>query len=145
MIREFFQPDAAHGFYVQYRVMNYDKACKRHFPVSKFWSDKDLQKVREDRVYFFSPAFREYGKNIVTGSYVVWADFDGVTVNDVDFRGFAPSLVLNSGGGVHAYWRFRDFVSVEDLAFVLSLVVNRLGSDILARDVTRFMRVQSQV
>ncbi len=133
-------PDASHGLYIQYRVMNYDAVLRRHFPVSRFWSDKDLQVIRPDRVYFFSPAFREYGKNIVTGSYVLWADFDDV-VADVDYRGLLPSLEIRSGGGIHAYWRFADFIPVEDLAVALDLVVTHLGSDILARDVTRFMRV----
>lgn len=141
MIKEFFMPDASHGFYIQYRVMNFDKKCRRHFPVSKFWSDKDIASINSERVYFFSPAFRDYGKNTVIGSYVAWADFDNVKAGEIDYRGFSPSLEISSGGGVHAYWRFTDFVSVDDLQFVLGLVVERLGSDVLARDVTRFMRV----
>lgn len=141
MIKDFFMPDASHGFYIQYRVMNYDVSVRRHFPVSKFWSDKDLQSIRADRVYFFSPCFRPYLKNVVIGSYVVWSDFDGVDISDIDFRGFLPSLAVLSGGGVHAYWRFDDFVPAEDLSFALDLVVTRFGSDVLARDVTRFMRV----
>jgi hypothetical protein len=141
MLTEFLMPDSKHGLYIQYRVMEWNSAKRRHFPLSQFWSDRELMKIDPSKVYFFSPAFRQFGKNIVLGSYVVWADFDHVSPGDVDFRGFPPSLQVFSGGGIHAYWRFDDFVSVDELAVALDLVVSRFSSDLLARDVTRFMRV----
>jgi len=141
MLTKFLMPDSKHGLYIQYRVLQWDSSKRRHFPISQFWSDRELARIDSAKVYFFSPGFRPYGKNVVLGSHVVWADFDHVKPGEIDFRGCPPSLQVLSGGGVHAYWRFDDFVSVDELAVVLDLVVSRFNSDLLARDVTRFMRV----
>lgn len=141
MLTQFLMPDSKHGLYIQYRVLHWDSAKRRHFPNSQFWSDRELARIDPQKVYFFSPGFRPFGKNVVIGSHVVWADFDRVSFGEIDYRGFVPSLQVGSGGGVHAYWRFDDFVSADDLALILTLVVSSFGSDLLARDVTRFMRV----
>jgi hypothetical protein len=109
-----------------------------HFPVATFWTDKPLSRVSQDKVYFFSPALRRYSKNIVEGSFVLWLDFDDIT--EVPKFHVPPSLVVSSGGGFHVYWRVSDFIFSDSLALYLDRLVEFYKADIMARDITRFMR-----
>lgn len=124
------------ALYTQFRVMQYRAGV--HYPVTTFWTDKPLSRIRPDKVYFFSPALRRYSKNIVEGSFVFWLDFDDVE-KPPKFH-LQPSLIISTGGGFHAYWRVNEFVFADTLALYLDRLVIHYGADVMAKDVTRFMR-----
>jgi hypothetical protein len=131
-----FGADKTAALYTQFQVMRYRSGA--NLPISTFWTDKPLTRINPKLVYFFSPALRRFKKWMVEGSFVVWLDFDDVD-NVPDFH-LLPSLVVRSGTGFHVYWKMKEFVLIDTLALYLERLVTFYDADVMARDVTRFMR-----
>lgn len=137
----FLGADSLRGRYVQFRVMKHSKKHpEKLFNLAQFWTDRELQKINPDRVYFFSPGLRGFESNDVVGSWVAFVDVDSTRLPGFP-ASFRPSLIVSSGGGFHVYWRFSSFVVSDDLKGVLSELVRVVpGADVKCRDVTRFLR-----
>jgi hypothetical protein len=124
------------ALYTQFRIMRFRDGV--HYPVTTFWTDKPLSRISKDMVYFFSPALRKYSKNIVEGSFVLWLDFDDR--EELPEFHIPPSLVVSSGGGFHVYFRASEFIFPDTLSLYLDRLVSFYKSDVMAKDITRFMR-----
>lgn len=133
---QFFGAKSEQALYTQFRIMRYRDGV--HYPITTFWTDKPLSKINNDKVYFFSPALRKFGKNIVEGSFVLWLDFDDMP--ELPEFHIPPSLVVSSGGGFHVYWRTSEFIFSDTLALYLDRLSNFYKSDPMAKDITRFLR-----
>lgn len=133
-------PSSKHGLYIQFRVLA-PRQGGGHYPLSQFWSDKSPSSINPQRVYFFSPGLRPYGKNTVTGSFCAWLDFDKLAFDALPSFHLQPSAIISTGGGFHVYWCFSDFVYGGDLAFTLEQLLRVYpAADVLCKDVTRFLR-----
>ena len=80
----------------------------------------------------------------------LWADIDDAHVENSDsiFRGFpAPSMLVRSGGGIHAYWVLDQELSVSSperrskFERLLRGLYKELGSDSVTFDVSRMLRL----
>ncbi len=76
---------------------------------------------------------------------VLWADFDKVTVQEVeDILAESvmprPSMILNSGHGVHVYWTLNKPAGIE-VEPILKAMVKELGCDPLPAHFAAVMRV----
>ncbi|GMK49144.1 hypothetical protein PghCCS26_62740 [Paenibacillus glycanilyticus] len=76
---------------------------------------------------------------------VLWADYDNTTLNDVrrriqTVRLPEPSVFVNSGNGIHAYWLLNSsaYEGVED---VLKAIATNTGADVKAAEIARVMRL----
>lgn len=85
-------------------------------------------------------------------SQAVWVDFDNGEKKEWTLQRVAeldpkPDLLVDSGGGVHAYWLLRTPVLVRDeqrgaqLESINRGLVDRFGGDINTCDLTRILRV----
>ena len=58
-------------------------------------------------------------KDSVAESRFIWADLDNVSCAEAADRfeqiGMCPTITVDSGHGIHAYWRLQDPVSVQDV------------------------------
>lgn len=79
---------------------------------------------------------------------VLWADFDEPELTSFDLvqritdAGLPDaSMLLYSGGGMHAYWRFDEPVDPEDLSPLVADLAALLGSDPAVKDAARIMRL----
>ncbi len=133
---EWFGASSEAGFYMQFRVLRYSKGM--HYPVTTFWTDRELSKINDNRVYFFAPGLRRFKKQIVQGSFVLWLDFDDQELPELHLE---PSLVVSTGGGYQVYWKFTDFVMPEELRYGLEYFCSLYPTaDLKTRDITRFLR-----
>ncbi len=129
-------------------------------PVRQTWSRASeladatatLQKTNADRydIYVGANPRSHHGgasRNDVSLARCLFADFDGVTVEEVregiESAGLpAPTLTLNSGHGVHTYWRLTE--PMTDLAAWTGFqkdLIGILGSDPAIHDPARIMRL----
>jgi hypothetical protein len=95
------------------------------------------------------------GKEIdLTFAPTAWADFDHVEdvkkpqiVENLKRFAHPATLIVDSGGGVHAYWRFDRMLDMSSdtqriyLREVVYGLAERLGSDLTVHDPTRVLRV----
>ena len=99
-----------------------------------------------------NPRLRRGGKKTDVGSCrLLWADLDDVTPEIARWRCEEvsvprPSVIIDSGNGVHLYWLLRDEVSISN-SFVrqqiesrLKLLYRKLGCDSTS-DVNRLLRL----
>ncbi len=84
----------------------------------------------------------------LTWATCVWADFDNVqnrTALVERLKAFAPTFIVDSGGGIHAYWRLNrtlDLRSDQERTYVREVVhglAHVLGGDTTVHDPTRVM------
>ncbi|MEM6852910.1 MAG: AAA family ATPase [Planctomycetota bacterium] len=81
----------------------------------------------------------------------LFADFDGgVTVDDVwatiEAAGLPrPSATVNSGGGVHVYWRLADPITPDEFELWQPRLIQLLGSDTKPKDAPRVMRLPGTI
>lgn len=78
-------------------------------------------------------------------TFTIWADYDNVTLDLVKERiGQAqlpkPSLIVNSGHGIHCYWLLDQPVGAEVTSIVKG-IVRATGADQRAIDIARVMRL----
>ena len=77
---------------------------------------------------------------------VVWADLDNVTPADAKKRLQAsrlppPAAVVNSGHGIHAYWRLNALAEPDVLSRAVTRVADAVGGDGAVRNPSRMMRL----
>jgi hypothetical protein len=91
----------------------------------------------------------------LTWASCLWADFDGVADKDAlveKYRGGAdgvpaPTFIVDSGGGLHFYWRLdrlldmRSEAEYQHLRELIYGLACRLGSDATVHDPTPIMRL----
>lgn len=75
----------------------------------------------------------------------VWADLDGRRINDCDLDP-KPDILVDSGGGSHAYWLFPTPMLVRDerwqeIEAVNRALCHRFKADITAIDTGRILRI----
>lgn len=110
---------------------------------------ENVDRYREHDIYF--GVSTRYGtgtgkKRDCYRSQVVWADLDGKKIADCDFD-LKPNILVNSGGGVHAYWILNTSTLVRDeekgaeIEAINRALANKLEADIAAIDFTRILRV----
>jgi len=118
--------------------------------VSKFFTDKQLKDYRPPsarNIYFggYTRKGRRGTKENCLTTGALWADFDNVTLPEVKSRiqqeGIPyPSMLVNSGHGIHAYW-LLDKRAGKEAEPVLKSLATRLGSDPQVAEMARVMRV----
>jgi hypothetical protein len=114
-----------------------------------------FQKRHVDENLFFGVAMRrESGDGSLANCVEVWAlwcDIDFKTLPEDEARRrltafpLAPSIVVHSGGGLHAYWLLRTCVTVQQHQPRLKAGLRRLayavGGDLSAAEPARVLRV----
>lgn len=95
-------------------------------------------------------------KEFVTSAPALWVDIDCVkqglgsqeVIQTLEFLAMPPSVIVNSGGGLHAYWMLEEAVDVSpsspmrDVAeAALRQLVYILAGDIQCAEVARIMRL----
>jgi hypothetical protein len=104
--------------------------------------------VPQDRHVYFSIYTRAKGngsaKNCLTTN-VLWADYDGKSLAEVkailDKANIpTPTIYVNSGYGVHAYWKLNKRIGHE-ATDIVKAIVKITGADTSATDVARVMRL----
>jgi hypothetical protein len=114
---------------------------------------------RKDRAVYFCTATLQAGA--ATRSKQTLSELIGLHV-DIDFKSIAispeeaerklqqvmhlPSRVVHSGGGLHAYWLFKESLpataeNIEQVEALLRLLVDHLAGDPACAEVSRLMRV----
>jgi hypothetical protein len=114
-----------------------DKFCKAH-------SQQNL---------FYAVGTRNGGgtKDHIAEIPAVWADMDfkdypdEITAKKIIYEcSLRPSLLLETGGGYHAYWRFKEPAVKDEIPAVeriLRGVAHQLGADNSATDASRILRI----
>jgi hypothetical protein len=114
---------------------------------------------RQDRALYFCTATVKAGST--TRSKATIAELNGLHV-DIDFKSIActpteaeqklqhtflmPSKVVHSGGGLHAYWLFKESLpatpnAIERIERLLKLLADHLGGDPACAEASRLMRL----
>jgi hypothetical protein len=100
-------------------------------------------------VYFgVVPRMRAAGKktDVMPFTDVLWADLDSKASSKSSVWGHlqsfapAPSIVVDSGNGYHAYWLLRELVEGEEAELAMRTLARRIGGD-HTHDVSRVLRV----
>jgi len=102
----------------------------------------------KDWEVYFSLATRFGQDGTKVGCYriaTLWCDLDGKTFSDCEFS-IQPDILVNSGGGVHAYWLLHNPVLVRGERWVpienrARWLAREFGGDINTTDVSRILRV----
>lgn len=94
------------------------------------------------------------GKDNVVECPALWVDIDcakagikgAAALNALSFLPFPPSIVVNSGGGLHAYWVLEEAVEVDDGRFehveaALRQLALILAGDTSCAEIARIMRL----
>jgi hypothetical protein len=113
--------------------------------------EESLKYAQEWEVYFgVATRLGDSGgkKRDVYRIRTVWCDLDDRTVEECSLFDPAPSILVNSGGGVHAYWAFPNPVLVnhqqrwEDIEAINRGIAERFsGGDDKTIDIARILRV----
>lgn len=110
--------------------------------------------------YFGVCTRREGAKNggleDIVECVALWADIDclkqGIpgdeAIRALDFLPFPPSIVVNSGGGLHAYWQLEEAINVtvgsqqcEHVVSALKSLARVVAGDMKVCDLARIMRL----
>lgn len=110
-------------------------------PQIKFWKDwEDIESYDPppDRNVYVGMLTREQhgsgGKDNCKHGRVIWADYDGMDKIEVEFRINMtdlpqPSMMINSGGGVHAYWILNEAAPGPEIEPVVQKVADITEGD----------------
>jgi hypothetical protein len=87
-------------------------------------------------------ARRDGSKRGVDHSWVLWADCDS-PLSEMKLIKFEPppTLIVNSGGGMHAWWRLEEPLPAEQIEPALRKLQQTLGADSTAVDMARVLRL----
>lgn len=90
------------------------------------------------------PRVRESGKaiDVVDETHLLWADVDAKKFSDVlatgkaqalaainAFHGPAAQILVDSGGGFHAYWLLTEYIPYEQARPVMAWIADAVGGD----------------
>ncbi|MCF8002577.1 MAG: helix-turn-helix domain-containing protein, partial [Halanaerobiales bacterium] len=76
---------------------------------------------------------------------VLWADYDNMSLGEVKYRIDmsklpGPSMIINSGHGIHCYWKL-DKPAGPEIEPVVKAIANNTAADGQATDIARVMRL----
>jgi archaellum biogenesis ATPase FlaH len=77
----------------------------------------------------------------------LWVDFDGYKLKDVRHISPRPNILVDSGGGVHAYWLLssaivvRDGERIKQIEAITRGLAEKFDGDTQAIDITRILRI----
>lgn len=107
---------------------------------------------KEGRTYMTQPRRHESDVEYLTS---FWCDIDDVSFEDAYERLFAPgmvspTLIVKSGGGVHAYWTLtKPYILTDDSRIYAKKLLHAIalcfGGDVKCRDMARIMRLPGTV
>jgi hypothetical protein len=126
--------------------------CPGRKPVQEWFTDprqfaSRAQALREERDVYVGAAVRARKggtKEDLTRSWCLWVDCDnpGSQARLINFDP-PPTLIVNSGGGFHAWWRLSQPLSRDQLEPALERLQATLDADGTAVDAARILRVVS--
>lgn len=128
----------------------HDKIRREFFRSAKELLDRSKHVEGHDVYFGVSTRFGEYGtKRDCYRVKCAWVDLDDRKIEDCHFD-IKPDVIVNSGGGLHAYWTLKTPLLVRDERWVEIEAINRglckkLNGDIAAIDVSRILRVPGTV
>ncbi len=150
LLRVLFEP----GDLIERRSFDANKSIDRKWRTYSEWIELGEEaamfgKMADTHDHFFggNPRSREGGsKEDVDLCRCVFADFDHTTVEDAVARIEAvklpePTAVVNSGHGVHAYWRLTEPMDPATFTTTQKRLAAGLGSDAKVCDSPRLMRI----
>lgn len=131
---------------IEVREINNDGHVKLRF----FKSLQDFKGYTPDpnrNVYFgvYTRSKAKGTKENCLYTSALWADFDHMTVDEVQEKIFIsglpkPSILVNSGHGVHSYW-LLDKKAGNGTESILKAIAEKTGADTKATDISRIMRL----
>lgn len=141
---------------IEFRLKkNDEKGTRREWHTSV--ATVDPPKYAHDEHVWFGVCLRKAGATSgklddVTWATCVWADFDNVVDKDSLVARLTrfphpPHYIVDSGGGIHAYWRLSRLMDMQnetDRLYVREVVhglAHILGADETVHDPTRVMRL----
>ncbi len=145
-------PAAARGF-IELRAL---PGGIQHFVRLDDWADivRFVEEHKEKNLFFGVATRREPGDGSLSNCADVWAlwcDIDFKTTPEAEARRllaafkFPPSIIIQSGHGLHVYWLLRHVIEVPgrkgQLVSVLSGLARALGGDLSAAEPARILRV----
>jgi KaiC/GvpD/RAD55 family RecA-like ATPase len=118
----------------------------------------NLEKFNQDHNIYFGVCprqIREGGKGAVKCVWTLWADLDfkeykggrKEAEDKINSFPFPPTIVVETGNGLHCYWRFREPVEIKDDKNVnhveqyLKALADVLGADPACAELARVMRL----
>lgn len=141
---------------IELRVKKNDEQGTRQ----SFYTSIDQVNIEQfgfDEHVWFGVALRRRGTtrgdtNALTWAPLVWADFDNVEDKDAvvaKLRKFQvpPTTIVDSGGGIHAYWRLARVLDLSQdtqatyIREVVHGLASSLGADPTVHDPARVLRV----
>ncbi len=158
-IHEFFKtlfPELDNQF-LEIRAFNQSKQVQQCFysSIDELLNDQtaiDSLAQAQDVYFGVCPRqVREGSKNAVKYVWALWADLDFK-----DYKGgreeaearlnsfpFPPTIIVETGNGLHCYWRLKESVEVKDnpLEQYLKAITEYLGADLACAELARVMRL----
>ena len=135
---------------LELRILNREtKKVRREFFDSIKEFLEAIEKYKDYDVYFAVATRYGYGgkKRDCYRIRTVWADLDGFTIDQADSLSPSPNVIVDSGGGLHAYWTLgcativRDPERIKQIEAITRGLTRRLGGDDQTIDITRILRV----
>lgn len=135
---------------IEFREIQEAKPGEKPKVKNLFMTYSELQGYEppQDRNIYFGVYSRSKRKGIIENcitTNVLWADYDGKTIAEVkavieNANIPKPTIYINSGYGVHAYWKLNKRIGHEAQE-VLKAIVKVTGADPKATDIARIMRL----
>lgn len=131
-------------------LIEFREISSRGEAVAVFKTSKELSQYeppQDKNVYvgMFTRAKRSGKATNCVSTNVLWADYDRASLEEVK-RAIeqanmpAPSIYVNSGYGVHAYWILNERIGHE-AQLVVKAIAEATGADTKATDIARIMRL----
>ena len=141
----FFEQFFSDGEIINIREIGKDKTKNLFFRLSDL---KEYDPLDNEDIYFGVFTRTEAsGKAAACGvTRAIWCDYDNMTLASVkgamlDSGAPTPSIYINSGHGIHAYWILKDPATPSEAIPIVKGLASATGADPKATDTARIMRV----
>jgi len=141
----FFEHFFSDGEIINIREIGKDKTKNLFFRLSDL---KEYDPLDNEDIYFGVFTRTEAsGKAAACGvTRAIWCDYDNMTLASVkgamlDSGAPTPSIYINSGHGIHAYWILSDPATPSEAIPIVKGLASATGADPKATDTARIMRV----
>lgn len=145
------------GGFIEVRAFH----CSTKQPFQQFYctiEEINVEQLSKDHDVYFGVCprqVREGNKSAVKYVSALWADLDFK-----DYKGgreeaearmnlfpFPPSIVVETGNGLHCYWRLREPIAVNDVPVerYLKAIIEYLGADPACAELARVMRLPGTI